>query len=91
MSINKADWYEEYAQRSGSVAGWLDETLEDVLGVLASAVNEGDSLKKDQILLSLMSYLDGLQDGNRFGKSSPYTSKCPPLPKGGSRILFAKD
>lgn len=87
MPIQKAEWYGELAQRSGNASGWLDETLEDVSNRLLTVFNEEDASRKNQILKSVMSYLNGLQDGNRFAKPSPFGPGCEKLPKGGTRIF----
>ena len=82
-----SDYYEKF-HRNGSISAWLDETLEDILNHLEEILNEEDIKRKNRKLKSLMSYLNGIQDGNRFGKPNPYNKKNPKLSdKKGTRII----
>ena len=86
--IKKSSDYNEKLDRIGSISAWLDEELEDILNHLEKVFNEEDMQRKNRKLKSLMSYLCGIQDGNRFGKSNHYNEKNPKLSdKKGTRIF----
>ena len=86
-TINSVDYQEKF-NREGNISAWLDEALEDVLNVLKDTLNESNTETREIKLKSLISYLNGLQDGNRFGKKNPYNKNCLQLiEKNGTRIL----
>ena len=83
----KSDDYEVTNQRVASLSAWLDETLQEVLDALFLALNETKLEMKDQKVKSLINYLHGVQDGNRFAKTYPYNEKNQPPKDGATRII----
>ena len=87
MEIKNLDNYDKLNHRNGNVFAWLDELLEDVSIKVCEAINAKEVDGKDAILCSIVSFLNGVQDGNRFAKPNPYTPENPALPGIGSRII----
>ena len=85
--IKRSSDYIEKQNRIAPISGWLDERLEDILNNLGRIHNEGNIEKKNNMIRMLMSYLNGVQDGNRFGKPNPYNEENPKVNGKGSRIL----
>ena len=87
--IKNSSDYQEKKNRVANISAWLDETLEDILECLQQIHNEENVEKKNLKIKTLMSYLNGVQDGNRFGKPNPYNNtNSPRINNEGSRVMF---
>lgn len=85
--ITKIESYEEMSQRSSSLSHWLDESVNnDLIPHLEKAINAISIDEKDKTLMSVLSYWNGVVDGNRFNRERPSDEVL--LKKKGSRVFY---
>ena len=89
MDIKNIEGYEKLDQRVAHPSAWLDEKITDLTYILKKALTENGVAEKDRIILAVLTYLNGVADGNRFVRPNPYNAENPALPEGeGSRIHY---
>jgi len=71
--------FDTHSQRQGNVVAWLDETLMTLREDLIQAIQTKNPEDKQWLIMNIESYVSGLIDGNRFGKSYPYGENNPPI------------
>ena len=85
MEIEKHKEYELHKDRTAEISAWLDLTLGDVSDNILEVLKEETIERKDKHLVSIFNYINGILDGNRFGKKNPYENGCKRLE--GTRII----